>query len=432
MRIFSLIVLLGLCLPPAFSQQDDIIFNDHVYQPNLASVQFGPTGYQHLFPQLDLGGDGQLLLSFDDMYGEVKNYVYTVVHCDRNWEPSGLSPLEYIDGFEEDDIPTYDFSFRTVAVYTHYELLVPNRNMGFTKSGNYLLIVYEDEYDRIPVITRRFVVVDRQVGVSAQVVRPAQVSQIHTHQEIDFEVGLQGLNSRNAMQEISATIMQNRRWDNAIVNLSPNLTRIDRLSFDYQGRVVFPAGNEFRFIDLRSLRNPHPDLLRIENINDELVEVDLAPEIPRSGAPHLSFTDANGAFFIFNYDFNDAGLNSEYLYTLFTLKTDQPYMEDNVYLFGAFTDWQVKPEYQLRYNPAVSGYVGRFPLKMGVYNYYYVTAPSDAAPGATLTPDYSRTEGNYADTENDYQILIYYRPFGTRYDQIVGTLQFNSLQTTRN
>lgn len=428
----ALLLLLLACFTSfrlsAQSPYTNVLFQDKTYDPNFASVQFGPVGYQHLFPQIDLAGGGQLLLSFDDLSGEVRNYIYTIVHCDRDWTPSGLSPLEYIDGFEEDDIATFDFSFRTVANYTHYQLIFPNRNMGVTKSGNYVLIVYDNEYERVPVITRRFVVVDRQVGITASVVRAAQVGKIHTHQEIDFEVGLQGLNTRNAMQEISASVLQNRRWDNAITNLAPNLTRLDRLSFDYQGRVVFPAGNEFRFIDLRSLRNPHPDLVRIENMNDEMVEVDLGHDIPRSGAPHLSFQDANGAYFIFNYDFPDAGLNSEYLYTRFTLKTEQPYVDKNVYLFGAVTNWELQPAWQLRYNPAINAYVGRFPLKMGVYNYYYATAPSDLAPDEPLVPNISRTEGNYADTENDYTILVYYRPFGSRYDQLVGALQFNSLQ----
>ena len=90
------------------------------------------------------------------------------------------------------------------------------------------------------------------------------------------------------------------------------------------------------------------------------------------------------------------------------------------------TDWQIKHEYQLRYNPAVSAYVGRFPFKMGYYNYFFATVPSDMSPDEKIVASTAKTEGNFADTENEYLILIYYKPFGSRYDQVVGSYLFNT------
>jgi hypothetical protein len=64
------------------------------------------------------------------------------------------------------------------------------------------------------------------------------------------------------------------------------------------------------------------------------------------------------------------------------------------------------------------------PLKQGYYNYEYVYIdPQAPAP----TPDISESEGHWHETENDYTILLYYRPFGARYDQIIGYLKINSL-----
>lgn len=411
------------------AQDVDFQYSNQTYVDHLQTIVFGPTGYPHLFPIIILNDDQTLSLSFDDMESDVRNYTYTVIHCDRDWQPSGLAPLEYIDGFEEENIPTYNFSSRTLQNYINYSLTFPNRNMSVKKSGNYLLVVFEDEDEKRAVISRRFVVADRQVGISAEFVRPTEVSKIHTHQEIDFDVNFQRLSVRNAMLEMSASVLQNQRWDNAITSLKPKFLSADKASFDYQGEVVFPGGNEFRLIDLRSLRIPHRDVEYLDVNVDDQMEAELTPVMSRARAPHLSFIDFNGRFLIENQDNNLTDIQSEYTYTMVTFKVEEPFYNDHVYLFGAVSEWQLKPEFQFRYNPAVSAYVGRFPLKQGYYNYYLATAPSDADPKKPLVPSFDKTEGNHADTENDYHILIYYRPFGTRYDQIVGFLQVNSQQT---
>lgn len=425
---YTLLFAFGLFCSQFLSAQTDYVFTNNTYVDHLKTVVFGPTGYPHLFPMLQLGDNQGLTLTFDDIDSEVNNYVYTVIHCDRNWEPSGLAPLEYIDGFEEENIQNFEFSFRALQTYTHYSLTLPNRNFGITKSGNYLLVVYEDEDEKRVVITRRFVVVDRQVGISAQIVRPVEVSKIHTHQELDFEVNFLRLNVRNPMVELSATVLQNQRWDNAISGLAPKFLNTDKAIFDYQGKIVFPGGNEFRLIDLRSMRTPHRDVVFIDVNMDQQMEAELAPIASRRRAPHLSFIDFNGRYLIENQDNQPGHLSGEYIYTMITYKVDQPHLDDHVYLLGDITEWQLKDEYQFRYNPAISAYVGRFPLKQGYYNYYLATAPSDADPKEPRTPSLEKTEGSHADTENDYYIMIYYRPFGTRYDQIVGYIQVNTLQ----
>ncbi|RME98648.1 MAG: DUF5103 domain-containing protein [Bacteroidetes bacterium] len=426
----SLSVVLSLLLMGSISlcAQDKVVYEDRIFVDHLRTVQFGPAGFQFYFPLISLEDQGQLMLSFDDLEAGVKDYTYTVIHCDRDWTPSTLNKLEYIDGFEEDDIQQFDFSFNTLTNYTHYELLVPNRNMQLTKSGNYLLVIYEDEAEKIPVITRRFVVVDRRVGISARLSRPAEVSKIRTHQEVDFFVDFQQLNVRNPMLELRASVIQNRRWDNAIYNIEPRMVRGTEAVFDYQGKVVFPAGNEFRFIDLRSLRAPQSDIDQLRVVDDTYVEGSLRPLTSRANNTHLAYGDLNGGFAIENFDQRTAELSGEYVDLLITYQVPGKYEGQALYLVGGFTDWQLKPEFRMKYNPAISAYVGRVQLKQGYYNYFLATVPEHAPADKPIIPSTELTEGNYDDTENDYLILIYYRPFGTRYDQVVGAYQFNSIQ----
>ena len=73
------------------------------------------------------------------------------------------------------------------------------------------------------------------------------------------------------------------------------------------------------------------------------------------------------------------------------------------------------PEYQMRYDSNLGGYTGDFILKEGYYEYLYIT------PG-----DEYQLEGSHYETENTYDIIVYYRMPSKIYDQIVGFAQFRS------
>ena len=63
-------------------------------------------------------------------------------------------------------------------------------------------------------------------------------------------------------------------------------------------------------------------------------------------------------------------------------------------------------------------------LKQGYYNYSYVTKTDrkDSPPDVSL----ENTEGNYWGTENSYMVLVYFRPFGARADELIGFTRTNS------
>ncbi len=63
-------------------------------------------------------------------------------------------------------------------------------------------------------------------------------------------------------------------------------------------------------------------------------------------------------------------------------------------------------------------------LKQGYYNYSYVTVADKTKAGEI--PYLDNTEGNYWGTENAYMIMVYFRPFGARADELVGYARVNS------
>jgi len=220
---------------------------------------------------------------------------------------------------------------------------------------------------------------------------------------------------------VRAAVLQNGRWDNAITDLKPFFTRINELVFDYQDKIVFPAGREFRYLDLRSLRFKSENISAIESYRDGY-EVILYKDEKRTNQSFFTREDINGRYVIESYDENDFDLASDYANVLFTLYSPAPLNAD-VYLMGAISDWQPKEEFKMVYNSAINGYVIKALLKQGYYEYAYGVVPDIEGAQAL---DMEETEGNSYETQNNYTIIIYYRPFGSRYDQVIGAVTFDS------
>lgn len=417
-RILLLPALLVFFSPDGRAQTE---FNyDYTYVDHIRTVRFFPDGVQLGYPILELYSGAQLILTFDDMTNEVRNYVYTVQHCNADWQPSDLMENEYIDGFTEDYVDQFEFSYNTYVPFVQYNLAIPNADMGFTKSGNYILKVYDDEDERQLVLTRRFVVVEPIMRVFWNMARTGMVSKADTHQEIDFTVRHTGINVRNPMIEVSATVLQNFRWDNALYDLQPNFVRGEDLVFDFQDKIVFEAGKEFRFLDIRSFRYPSNNVATIEVLNTG-VDITLLKDKKRVNQAYLEYNDLNGQYFIENQDIGDNDLAGDYAQVLFSLSSAGEYEEGEVYVFGALSEWQLKPQFRMVYNERVNAYVADIPLKQGYYDYYYaVTQPG------SQRPEIEEMEGNWYETENSYTILVYFRPFGERYDRLVAAPVFSS------
>ena len=79
---------------------------------------------------INLASNDKLLISFDDLNGDRKNYAYTIIHCNSDWTESDLMTSEYIDGFTEEHISNYKFSFNTIQKYTHYQFEFPTKNLN--------------------------------------------------------------------------------------------------------------------------------------------------------------------------------------------------------------------------------------------------------------------------------------------------------------
>lgn len=238
-------MLLLIAIQPGLKAQDTII-EDRIYSKNIKSVQLFRDGWRLSYPVIELFSDLQLILKFDDLSDEIKNYNYRLIHCDSEWRQTNLSETEYIDGMLQDQIDDYAYSFNTYNNYVHYSLKIPNNNMSFRISGNYALMVYEGFDESNIVFVKRFMVAEKLVDVEASVSRPVLSMYRDIGHQINLNINYGSFPLEDPYGDIRVVIRQNGRWDNAIKDLKPLFDRNGVLVYDYQMENVFLAGHEYR------------------------------------------------------------------------------------------------------------------------------------------------------------------------------------------
>lgn len=397
----------------------DVIYENRIYSPSVRTVLFHPVGNETGFPAIRLRSNDRLMIRFDDMDEGVKNYQYTFVHCNADWTPSRLSKNEYLSGMTDNFIQNYEFSFNTFFPYTHFYLSFPNQNVGFKISGNYLLIIYEDNINK-PVITRRFIVYEEITNAGIEVRRPTVVQLNNTHQEVDVFLSHPGYVIPDPYQDLHLTILQNQRWDNAITHLKPVFVQAGRVIYNFDnGENTFPGGNEFRVFDMKNLQVLGIGMMKTE-LNENNWNVYLFRESPRNRDRYVFWQDINGQMVIRRQNSNNSHIEADYAWVDFQLLVQEPFAEGNVYVWGQLSDWQLLPDFVMNYDYDARAYKAKIFLKQGYYNYLY------ALQNFSGIADPGPIEGNFWETENEYTVIFYHREIGIRYDRIIGFARLSS------
>lgn len=405
----------------ASEKVDQYYYQNAVFRDEIKSVTLFREGNELSNPVIELGSDVKLLLKFDDLAEDVKTYSYTVIHCDANWNESYIQQNEYLSGFPDNPIADYAMSFNTTVKFVNYQLSIPNDDCAPRYSGNYALVVFEDNNRQNLVLTQRFYVVEPKVRIEGLVKKATFDVYNGENQEIDFKVVNQQLKLMNPREDIKVVLMQNRRWDNAIVDLKPNFIRDNVLDYDYNKENVFPGGNEFRYFDIRTKRHPGENVESIKFIRPYF-HAALLPDAIRNNSTFLPYKEMNGNFVIESQDrVTDTDTECDYMFVHFYLPMPSQLVGGSVNVFGALTGWNANKSNEMKWNYEAAGYELTMLLKQGYYNYQYVYVPEGAKKADSVN-----LEGTFFITENEYQIFAYYRDQTSRYDRLVGFLTLNS------
>jgi hypothetical protein len=406
MILFLIFLGLGISL----AQTEDKIYLEHIQSVRLFQNS-GTLDSQLDAPVLSLNGGKELMLLFDDLAYDPELYSAKLIHCDADWSPSQLRDNDFLNTFNEFTIQDYDYSINTRLPYIHYRFRIPQ----VTKSGNYILKVYQGRDESKLVLTKRFMVYEDLFAVGASLVPPSQNQDRRAGQQLNVIVNYSKGEVIDVLNQIKVIIRQNQRWDNAKTLGKPTfMNEISKnLRFEnFDGSNSFKAGNEFRFIDLRFIRATGLNIASVE-VKTDVVYADVVLDQPRPETVYSQYLDLNGQYLVYTNDRpgGDPELESEYVLTKFRFVAPEGIAP--VYLIGSLTQWGKSAEAKMIWNQKTKQHETSLLLKQGWYDFQYGLLNQTEFDTHTL-------EGSYFQTENEYEVLVYFRALGSRYDQLAG------------
>ena len=388
---------------------------NRTYKPEVKSLQ-AVVNQDWLSPAvMRLKGNDVLHIGFDELSHDYHRYVYRLEHCEADWTTSEeLFETDWLEGFNTHNvIDTYERSINTTVPYTHYWFQIPNDRCRLKLSGNYRLHIAEDGDDE-DIATVEFMVTEQSMSLAMGVSTNTDIDTNKSHQQVRF--GLQYGNHlvTSPEDQIQTVVMQNARKDTWRKNVRPSYISQNGLEWQHKKELIFDGGNEYRKFEI--LDPSHPTL-GIEHTSWDGTNYQAQPYISEPRPNYIYDEDANGAFYIRNSDNLENDIASDYVLVNYRLKVPQ-LLNGRILIDGQWTT--ERPEmYLMNYDEAQGLYTASILQKLGYYSYQYLWLKDDG----TTHP--LPSEGNFYETENRYQILVYFKGTGERtwrltaYGQIV-------------
>ena len=408
----KIVTLFLLCLPCfIFSQAG--IEQDPSF--NIKTISFRVNG-NNVIPFFKLGETFEL--SFDDLYGDEADYYYTITQYNYDWSaPSDLGKVEYLNGIDNQRIITYENSFNTLQLYSHYKQVFPNRFNQITKSGNYLISILNDENEI--VFSRRIIIYEEQVSVGLSIRRARDFESINQKQNIEMSINYGDRILQNPIQNVKVTLFQNGNWKTSISNIKPQYTLGSELIYRYNKETQFWGGNECYSIDNKIIRATNNTVAKVTS-GENIYNIHLYTNTPRKNQPYTYFPDINGNFFIQNVNSTNSQIESDYSWVYFTLDAPE-FLEENIYVSGMFNNYSLTDDYKMELNKKTGLYEKALLIKQGFTNYQYILTDKKG-----VIDFKNAIDGNFFQTENNYTAIVYYRGNNDRYDRVIGIANTNS------
>lgn len=386
-----------------------LFFTTFIVSQNIKSIQLRPLQENNYSAIVPLGT--VLELSFDDLDNDSKDYQYKIEHMTHDWRKSRLLASQYVDGFDENNIINVTNSFNTFQSYTHYAVKIPNVNTVITKSGNYLLSVINYDTDEV-VFTRRFVLYENMATIGVAVSRSRNAKTLSSQQTLEFTVNHPNIRINNPAQEVNVVLLKNENWNEQITDLQPTFFKPNQLKYTYANKTNFWGGNEYLNFDSKLIRNKSINLVRIEM--RDIFHHYLFPFTFDEDRDYQYNPDINGQFLVRTLEGNDPNTEADYAMMHFTLYADDLFKDKEVYIYGGFNNFEIEEDAKMTYDFDNNSYKGNLLFKQGFYNYTFATVDKFNKVNT------NEVNGTFFETENEYIVITYFKPFGGLYDRVIG------------
>lgn len=410
--IFAL--FLAVALHAAAQQHSDTMTG--VFDDRTRTLQATVDGNPFAPPILFAGTPDRLTVSFDRLAEDREFFRYSLEHCNARWQPSGLVPSEFIDGFNEASVDDYEFSRGTTAHYVNYRLSVPDERMRPLLSGNYLLKIYPEDAPENPVAQVRFSICENTAPViGADVSASTDKGFRKNFQQVSFDVDTERADVDDPFNDLFVTVSQNGRLDNETAVRVPLRVQGKRAVYEHRPELIFNAGNEYRRFEVINTQYP---TMGVETIQyaEPYYHMNLYTDEPRADKQYLYDSTQHGRFRIREYNSDESDIEADYVVVHFSLDAPELSPDAAVFIDGDLTYRRFDDRSRMYFNPASGLFERAMLLKQGAYNYQYLTAAPGARSGST-----AGIEGDKWQTVNEYIIKVYHRRRGERYDRLIGT-----------
>ena len=387
------------------------IFSQSINPDNVKSISFQKQN-ENKFSNIFVGTiNEKFSLSFDILSGLEHDLYYIIEHCDFNWEKSQLIKSEYIQGFDDVKIDNYSSSFNTYQIYTHYNISFPNSNTSFKKSGNYIIKIIDEYGDEI--FRRKFILYENLVTVQTEIKRSRDIEFINEKQVVNFEINPINIQLNNPSKTVKVKVFKNNELNYSIDNIKPQYNMGRKLIYKYDKELSFWGGNEYLFFENKFVRNTSINIrgFDLEDIYSNFLFEDFS----RKNRKYTFNPDINGGFLFNVNNSSNAEFEADYVNIHFYLQKPQAFdLENKIYVVGDFNNYQISDEYLMEYNSRYNLFELVLKLKQGFYNYKYIAVNQEKKI------IHGEISGNFDETENEYNVIVYYRNYGERFDRVVG------------
>lgn len=361
-------------------------------------------------------GKGQKVkIEFDEMSHDIRRLTYHITHCNPDWTPTTeLIESDWMEGFNDVVIDNAENSINTTMLYTHYDFTIPNEQCRLKLSGNYIITVTDEDNDE-KLLEARVMVVDQKTNIAMSVSSNTDIDVNKAHQQLTLELNYNGLNVTYPERQIYTIFRQNDSPHQQRTNVTPDIKNINGMAWRHNKNLIFDGGNEYRQYETLALTHPTMGLSDTgwDGHNYTATPYDAEPR------PNYVFEeDTNGAFYVRNSDNIENKTTCDYMLVNYKLYADKP-SDKSIIIDGQWTTHADKNKYIAKYDEQEGCYRLTLLQKQGYYAYRYLCIDSD---GTTET---LKSEGNFHETENQYQAYVYYKDEGGRYWQLVGYRQLD-------
>lgn len=384
-----------------------------IFHSDFATLQVELDGHPERLPIMSGEPGERLVVKFDELSDNRRNLRFSLQHCTADWQPSDLLPSEFASGWNEGRVPDGEFSHATLVHYVHYELRLPDDGVSPLLPGNYLLRVFDEDTPEETLLQARFGVSSEEIAVSGKADFRTDIDYLASHQQLELEAEISRAEVTNPYTDIRIVVDRNSQPETERVVNQPSMVSGQKIFYRHLPQLIFDAGNEYRRMEILATQWPGMGVSSIAN-DGEIYYAIVGPDEPRNESGYVYDETQHGRMTIREYNSSRSDIEADYLLTTFVLT--MPKLEGyDIYLEGDLTERRLDDSSLMSYELSEGAYVYEKLFKQGAYNYQYVARKrSDGTVSTALT------EGNYYPTRNHYNVRVYYRRAGERYDRLAG------------